>query len=79
MRHSSSQVLIPCQPLMIGQRFNAQRAHNHATIIKEQVNGSDAAGEINNSSIHFTMEENSMELCAGGSSSLNASRGGEII
>ena len=79
MRHSSSQALIPCQPLMIGQRFNAQRACKHAAMSNEQVSGSDAAGEINNSSIHFTMEENSMELGAGGSSSLNASRGGEII
>ena len=46
---------------------------------QQQVNASDAVGEINNSSIHFTMEENSMELAAGGSSSLNASRGGEMI
>ena len=67
MRHSNSQALIPCQPLMIASRFDAQKARNAANR-RGQI--SDTGGEMN-SSIHFTMEDNSAEMMDLGSSSLN--------
>ena len=68
IRHSNSQALFPSQPLMKATRLDAIRAHNAANHIEV----SDPGGEMN-SSIHFTIEENSGEI--GFLSSMNASRG----
>ena len=60
LRHSNSQALLPCQPLMIGQRFNAQRARNHANLTNPQYPEqllSEAAVDNSGSIHHFTMEE----------------------
>jgi len=57
LRHSNSQVLIPCQPLVIASRIDAIRARN----VANQGDVSDTGGEMN-SSIHFTIEENSGEM-----------------
>lgn len=68
MRHSSSQALLPCTPLMIApRRFNGVGPH-----INPALQGSDPDDKIN-SSIHFTMEDNSGEVEL--LSSMNASRG----
>ena len=67
MRHSNSQALFPSQPLMKASRFDAIRARNAA----DHIDVSDIGGEMN-SSIHFTIEENSGEI--GFLSSMNASR-----
>ena len=57
LRHSNSQTLIPCQPLVIASRIVATRARN----IANRGDVSDTGGEMN-SSIHFTIEENSGEM-----------------